>query len=64
MSAHRCPTCDKIATAAPGNASFPFCSGRCKLVDLGNWLDGRYRVPGEPVEVDGLEREDEAGSAS
>ncbi len=22
----------------------PFCSSRCKLVDLGNWLDERYRI--------------------
>ncbi|RPJ85506.1 MAG: DNA gyrase inhibitor YacG [Acidobacteria bacterium] len=27
----------------------PFCSERCKLLDLGRWLEGSYRVPGEPV---------------
>lgn len=27
----------------------PFCSERCRLFDLRNWLDGRYRVTGEPV---------------
>lgn len=26
---------------------FPFCSKRCRLVDLGAWLDGDYRVPVE-----------------
>ena len=25
----------------------PFCSERCKLLDLRNWIDERYRVPGE-----------------
>ena len=25
----------------------PFCSERCKLLDLRNWVDGRYRIPGE-----------------
>jgi len=25
--------------------SFPFCSSRCKLLDLGNWLGERYRIP-------------------
>ena len=25
----------------------PFCSERCKLLDLHNWMDERYRVPGE-----------------
>jgi endogenous inhibitor of DNA gyrase (YacG/DUF329 family) len=28
----------------------PFCSERCKLLDLRKWADGDYRVPGEPVE--------------
>jgi endogenous inhibitor of DNA gyrase (YacG/DUF329 family) len=28
----------------------PFCSERCKLLDLAKWVDGDYRVPGEPVE--------------
>ena len=28
----------------------PFCSERCKLLDLGRWVDGNYRVPGDPVE--------------
>jgi endogenous inhibitor of DNA gyrase (YacG/DUF329 family) len=27
----------------------PFCSERCKLLDLSRWLDGAYRVPAEPV---------------
>ena len=29
------------------NRAFPFCSERCRLLDLGKWLDGEYRVPGE-----------------
>jgi uncharacterized protein len=28
----------------------PFCSERCRLLDLARWVDGDYRVPGEPVE--------------
>ena len=31
------------------NGFFPFCSDRCRLLDLGKWFDGRYRVPGEPA---------------
>jgi endogenous inhibitor of DNA gyrase (YacG/DUF329 family) len=27
----------------------PFCSERCKLQDLARWVDGAYRIPGEPV---------------
>jgi endogenous inhibitor of DNA gyrase (YacG/DUF329 family) len=28
----------------------PFCSRRCKLIDLGRWLDGEYRFAGDPAE--------------
>jgi endogenous inhibitor of DNA gyrase (YacG/DUF329 family) len=28
----------------------PFCSRRCKLLDLANWADGTYRVAAEPVQ--------------
>ena len=28
----------------------PFCSERCKLFDLQNWLDGRYQIPGHTAE--------------
>ncbi|MDG2307920.1 MAG: DNA gyrase inhibitor YacG [Candidatus Binatia bacterium] len=28
--------------------SRPFCSERCRLIDLGSWLDERYVIPGEP----------------
>ena len=38
----RCPSCKK--DVAPDGKSFPFCSERCRLVDLGSWLDGKYRI--------------------
>jgi endogenous inhibitor of DNA gyrase (YacG/DUF329 family) len=39
----RCPQCK--AVVRPDAATFfPFCSERCKLLDLGNWLDGGYSV--------------------
>jgi len=46
----RCPICGKpfeVATIEdlPG---FPFCSERCKLVDLGRWIDGAYAIPAAP----------------
>lgn len=44
----RCPTCRR-ATALDGNPYRPFCSERCKVLDLANWADERYRIPGEPV---------------
>ncbi len=38
---------------------FPFCSARCKKVDLLNWLEGRYNLPRElaPEEIDQLPAE-------
>jgi uncharacterized protein len=46
-----CPTCRRRAPWEE-NPFRPFCSERCKLVDLGNWADERYRVPGDPVNVE------------
>jgi endogenous inhibitor of DNA gyrase (YacG/DUF329 family) len=43
-----CPQCGKPA-AWVGNPSRPFCSERCRLIDLGQWADGSYAVAGEPV---------------
>jgi hypothetical protein len=37
-----------VAGPRPENRAFPFCSPQCKLVDLDRWLEGSYRVPGEP----------------
>jgi len=54
MATSTCPICRK-PVAIPGDdepmGTYPFCSERCKLVDLGRWLDGRYQVP--VVEDDG-----------
>jgi endogenous inhibitor of DNA gyrase (YacG/DUF329 family) len=44
----RCPTCRKAAAPRGENAFFPFCSERCKLVDLGKWFAGEYRIPVAP----------------
>lgn len=45
-----CPICKKpVAEPAPDapRLLFPFCSERCKLIDLGRWLDGKYQIPVE-----------------
>ncbi len=42
----RCAICGKPAAPRPGNRSFPFCSDRCRLIDLGKWLGEEYRIPG------------------
>jgi uncharacterized protein len=45
----QCPICKKSVQepAADTPSAFPFCSDRCKLIDLGRWLDGRYQIPVE-----------------
>jgi hypothetical protein len=41
----RCPICKREIPAGDGAAATrPFCSERCRSVDLGSWLEGRYRV--------------------
>jgi endogenous inhibitor of DNA gyrase (YacG/DUF329 family) len=52
----KCPTCDK-QVEWQDNPFRPFCSERCKLIDLSKWVSEEYRVPGqsvpgEPVEDD------------
>ena len=41
-----CPICSGPALPRTENAAAPFCSPRCKQIDLGNWLSNRYIVPG------------------
>ncbi|ROH93408.1 DNA gyrase inhibitor YacG [Stagnimonas aquatica] len=40
-----CPTCRKSSSLEAGNPWRPFCSERCKLIDLGAWASGRYSIP-------------------
>jgi len=40
-----CPQCGKPVEWTPQNRFRPFCSERCKLVDLGSWATEAYRVP-------------------
>ena len=42
-----CPTCAKPVEWTENQRWRPFCSERCKLVDLGSWLDETHRIPGE-----------------
>jgi hypothetical protein len=45
-----CPICNALTTWEE-NPHRPFCSDRCRLIDLGQWVTESYRVPGEPVET-------------
>ena len=49
-----CPTCNR-QVQWQDNPFRPFCSERCKLLDLGKWVDEEYRVPGKPVASEPVE---------
>jgi endogenous inhibitor of DNA gyrase (YacG/DUF329 family) len=58
----RCPICAQAYTigALADLPSFPFCTERCRLIDLGRWVDGAYVIPGpEPPRQNGPGPEDE-----
>jgi endogenous inhibitor of DNA gyrase (YacG/DUF329 family) len=40
-----CPICSRAASPRSQNPAAPFCSPRCKQIDLGKWLSEGYRVP-------------------
>jgi endogenous inhibitor of DNA gyrase (YacG/DUF329 family) len=44
---HRCPSCKKPTDSAT-DADFPFCSDRCRLMDLGAWAAEKY-VVSDPI---------------
>ncbi len=49
-----CPVC-KSPAPWEANPDRPFCSERCRLIDLGRWVDGSYAIPGpaaDPLEVE------------
>jgi hypothetical protein len=46
-----CPICGKPAE----HATRPFCSSRCRDVDLNRWLKGTYVIPGRDDDVDDVE---------
>ena len=45
----RCPICDKLFEPEQSPA-MPFCSDRCRWIDLGHWLDEDYGLAHEPEE--------------
>jgi uncharacterized protein len=58
-----CPVCKKPVTSS--DADFPFCSDRCRLIDLGKWASGDYVIssPVTDTEESLREVEDEENSS-
>ena len=57
-----CPNCKKdlVYQNIKDLLYFPFCSELCKLIDLGAWLDERYRIE-EPISTEALSRIEKKG---
>jgi endogenous inhibitor of DNA gyrase (YacG/DUF329 family) len=53
VKALRCPTCRTIVLA--DNEDFPFCSDRCRRIDLGKWASGDYKISAPIQDPDLLE---------
>lgn len=53
-----CPTCGKKDTWKADNKFKPFCSERCKLIDLGEWASDSRRIAGDPVNKDDADEGD------
>lgn len=49
-----CPTCGGDSVYAPSNIFRPFCSERCKNIDLGAWASENFRMPDEDMSEDQL----------
>jgi endogenous inhibitor of DNA gyrase (YacG/DUF329 family) len=47
-SGPRCPTCGEPISWRD-NPNRPFCSATCRLVDLGQWLDEQFEIPGKEL---------------
>lgn len=48
---HACPTCKRPIIWSEEFPFRPFCSERCRMVDLGAWLTGAHAIAGEPIEA-------------
>jgi endogenous inhibitor of DNA gyrase (YacG/DUF329 family) len=58
MSDVTCPICRRALPKAGLTPTHPFCSPRCKTIDLGNWLDDRYVIAGPPAgELESIDEE-------
>jgi uncharacterized protein len=54
----KCPIC-RSEVLWEENPHRPFCSERCRLIDLGAWVEGRYRIPGEKINAESKEENSE-----
>lgn len=60
----KCPVCSTPVLWSDASKWRPFCSERCKLIDLGDWASDRHVVAGNPLETpeDPSQRDDDPRS--
>ena len=46
----KCPSCSKSVAWTQSNEYKPFCSKRCKLIDLGEWASEGHKIAGQPLD--------------
>lgn len=64
-AALRCPTCSTLVLRDDPN--LPFCSDRCRVIDLGKWASGAYRISSpilDPEVLEGLDERHRGGRAA
>ncbi|MBQ3774671.1 MAG: DNA gyrase inhibitor YacG [Ruminobacter sp.] len=59
MTKIKCPICNCETEWSPDNKYRPFCSERCKTIDLGGWASGKYHIS-SPLTPEDMEDEDTA----
>jgi endogenous inhibitor of DNA gyrase (YacG/DUF329 family) len=60
----RCPTCRRAVEFTPESRYRPFCSERCRLIDLGAWLTEKHAIPDDGTPGVGTPGEDSPGVAT
>ncbi len=55
----KCPTCGRELEWSAASPFRPFCSERCRLIDLGAWLSEEHAIAGEPVPEASESKEDQ-----
>lgn len=54
-----CPTCKKVVLWNDTFPYRPFCSDRCRLIDLGEWASESHKIAGDSLEINSEEKPDE-----
>jgi endogenous inhibitor of DNA gyrase (YacG/DUF329 family) len=54
-----CPTCKKIVLWTNDFPFRPFCSDRCRLIDLGEWASETHKIAGDSLDINSEEKPDD-----